>query len=105
MQRLWGAVFLSVLCLTGCVVAPPPQRVYVQPAVVTVAPPPPRYEVIPAPPGPVYVWQPGHWRWNGNGYYWVPGHYVSRPYAGAGWVPDHWAASGGGWVFVAGRWH
>jgi hypothetical protein len=104
MQRLRGAIFLSVFALTGCVVAPPAQRVHVQPAPVTVAPPPPRYETIPAPPSRVHVWRAGHWHWNGNGYYWVPSHYALRPYAAAIWVPDRWVASGGGWVFVAGQW-
>ncbi|MGA8758728.1 MAG: hypothetical protein WB611_20885, partial [Stellaceae bacterium] len=29
------------------------------------APPPPQVEAPPPPPAPSYVWEPGHWSWNG----------------------------------------
>ena len=66
MRRL----FLSLLLvpLGGCIIeAPPP-------------PPPPArvVERVPPPPPGYYAWRPGHWRWNGYRYVWVPGHYVAR---------------------------
>lgn len=72
--------------------------------VVGFAPPAPVVEVVPAPPAPGYVWQPGYWSWNGVQYVWVPGAYVVAPtlapcgsqepgsgMAPAGmWVAGHW---------------
>ncbi len=65
-----GAVLLVGL-LAGCV----------YPAPVPGPPPPPAplVEAAPPPPPGVYVWRPGHWRWNGFRYVWVRGHYVVRP--------------------------
>jgi hypothetical protein len=80
------------------VVAPPQQTVVVQSA-----PPPPRVEVIPAAPGPYYVWTSGYWAWNG-GWVWVRGRYVARPRPTAVWVGGHWSRHGHGYVWVAGGW-
>ncbi|HWK46550.1 MAG TPA: hypothetical protein VNT30_17650 [Stellaceae bacterium] len=91
------------MCATaGCVVAPPRHV-----EMVASAPPPPvRYEAPPPPPGPVerWVWQPGHWRWDGREYAWDPGHYVERPMRNAVWVPHQWVPRGNGWVMVEGHW-
>ncbi|HJS86026.1 MAG TPA: hypothetical protein VJ779_11265 [Acetobacteraceae bacterium] len=52
--------------------------------------PPPRTEPIPPPPSARYIWEPGHWQWNGVQYVWVGGHYVPRrPHYGR-YVPGHW---------------
>jgi YXWGXW repeat-containing protein len=56
--------------------------------VVGFAPPAPVVEVVPTPPAPGYVWQPGYWSWNGVEYVWVPGAYVVAPYVHAVWVPE-----------------
>lgn len=50
------------------------------------------------------AWNPGHWRWDGRDWIWVPGHYVERPHRAAVWVPGHWDARPGGWVWIAGHW-
>ena len=51
--------------------------------------PPPRYEVVPAYRNG-YIWQPGHWHWNGVQYVWFPGVYVvRRPYYHH-WVEGYW---------------
>jgi hypothetical protein len=74
---------------------------------VTIAPPAPRVEVIPVAPGPadVWVWRPGHWRWNGADYVWQRGHYARRIRAGADWIPGHWDATPSGhYVWVGGHW-
>ena len=68
-------------------------------------PPPPLYqEVIPGPPGPRYVWQPGHWVWNGYGYAWVRGHYIVVQPHYHQWVHGHWAQGPNGWFWVPGHW-
>ena len=52
--------------------------------------PPPRYEPVPPPPGGAYVWEPGHWHWNGFRYVWAGGHYVVRGPAYGRYVQGHW---------------
>ena len=110
------ACFVSLLIVgatvSGCVVEP--ARVRIRAPVVTVSevivsrpPPPPRYESVPPPPrGAVelFVWQPGHWHWDGRDYDWKPGHYEKRPAKTAEWVAHAWVARGNQWVFVPGHW-
>ena len=88
---------------TRTVVQPAPSNV----AVVTVEPPAPRYEAVVAlPPDRAAreVWQPGHWRWEGREYGWVPGHYAVRPRPNANWVATRWERRGSGWVMIEGHW-
>ncbi|MEB0045549.1 MULTISPECIES: YXWGXW repeat-containing protein [unclassified Pseudomonas] len=55
---------LMAVTLSGCIIAPQhPHR------------PPPRYEVVPVMPAPGYHWVEGHYRWGGNQWLWVPGHW------------------------------
>jgi hypothetical protein len=66
--------------LEGCVVREEPVRrrvVVVDPGPAVVAePPPPGYvEVVPAAPGPDYVWAPGAWVVVEGRREWHPGHY------------------------------
>src|ERR1700692_4878049 len=70
--------------------------------VVGFAPPAPVVEVVPAPPAPGYVWQPGYWSWDGVQYVSVSGAYVVAPYAHAAWLPGRWIRAGHGWRWVAG---
>ena len=56
--------------------------------------PAPFVEVVPAAPGPAYVWRQGAWRWNGNGYVWARGEYVPRRPFYHAWVPGHWGPAG-----------
>jgi hypothetical protein len=69
---------------------------------IIVAPPAPRVEVVP-PPRAGYVWDPGHWRWDGGRYIWVGGHW-QRVRAGYRWVPGHWIQRGPNWRWVPGHW-
>lgn len=71
---------------------------------VRVGPPPVRHEVVPPPPHPGWVWQPGYHRWDGHAYVWVPGIYVAPPRVGAIWVPGHWRPTPRGYVWVPGHW-
>jgi hypothetical protein len=105
-----AALLLASSLIAGCYVEPPPPaRVAVAaPAspevLVTVRPPAPRYEVVPVAPGGQVVWDPGHWRWSGAGYVWLPGHYVRRPTQYAEWIPGRWVDRPGGWVWAEGHW-
>jgi hypothetical protein len=67
-------------------------------------PPPPQAEVVPASPGPDYVWVGGYHRWDGHRYVWVGGRYNRRPHENARWEAAHWEAHGRSHVFVEGRW-
>jgi hypothetical protein len=98
-----SAVTVGLLA-SGCVVAPRHAIVETSPVVVYSSPPPLREEVVPPPPNEQVVWEPGHWRWDGHDWQWLPGHYETRPYAEAVWIPGHWAERNGGWVWVAGHW-
>ncbi len=81
MRRL-AAIFVAFLAIgIGSAVAQPPP-----PA----GPPPIQYEAVPPPPGERYVWEPGHWHWNGVQYVWFRGHYVIRQAGWGHYVPGHW---------------
>jgi hypothetical protein len=68
--------------------------------VVDQAPPPDPVEVIPASPGPDYLWVGGFYSWDGGSYHWQRGRWQVPP-AGAGpWVAPQW--SGG--RFTPGHW-
>ncbi len=73
-------------------------------ATVRTAPPPVRTEVIPAAPGPRYVWVPGRYVWRGRAYVWQPGLYQVAPRAHQTYVAGHWRAGRRGYVWVPGRW-
>src|SRR5208283_4429256 len=50
------------------------------PVVAEQAPPPPQAEVVPAVPGPDYVWLPGYWSIGvGGAWVWIGGHYALPP--------------------------
>ncbi len=95
------AALLSGVATASAQGYPPPP-----PGSAPMAPPAPQAEIVPAPPpGPVAViWQPGHWRWNGYQYVWVPGRYVRPPRPHAIWIEGHWAPRHGVWVWVPGHW-
>jgi hypothetical protein len=99
-------LFVKILC-AGIVLAP--LAAYAPGADAQAYPPPyaPGQAVPPPPPGPqaaYMVWQPGRWRWNGNRYVWINGHYARAPRAHAVWVDGHWVARHGRWVWVPGHW-
>ena len=59
---------------------------------VRIGPPPaPRVvRVVPASPGPDYVWVDGYWYPVGGRYVWHSGYWTRAPYGGARWVaPRH----------------
>src|SRR5262245_16437689 len=104
-----GSLLVLVLCgagVTGCVVQERPREVVVTEVVAPRRPPPERIEVRPAPPAAIEVveWRPGHWRWDGRDWDWVPGTWIEKPHRAAVWVPGHWDERGERWVWVEGRW-
>ncbi|HYY27032.1 MAG TPA: hypothetical protein VE860_03760 [Chthoniobacterales bacterium] len=97
------ADFLAGLVLAALPLAAPVSSDAAE-VVIRAAPPNPIIETVPPPPGRSYVWDPGHWRWNGYRYVWIRGHYVRRPHYGGAWVPGHWVSRPGGWVWIEGHW-
>ena len=63
----------------------------------------PVYEQPPC-PEPGWIWTPGYWAYDQDGYYWVPGTWVPAPYEGALWTPPYWGWSDGIYVFHPGYW-
>ena len=62
-----------------------------------------RYEPVP-PPRAGFVWEPGHWRWDGREYFWVRGHWIEhRPHYHF-YVHGHWERRGPGWFWVEPHW-
>ena len=88
----------------------PPPAVVATPApdasvvIAPSAPPPPEVEAPPAPPAPRYVWEPGHWLWNGTQFLWDQGKYVEKPTAATAYVAGHWQEYSDGWGWVPGHW-
>lgn len=73
-------------------------------APVSMEPPPlPVYD-IPPPPMEEAIWIPGHWRWNGRDYYWVPGTWVIAPEPGLYWTPGYWAYRQNAFYWNEGYW-
>ena len=70
--------------------------------IVHVAPPPERYEVVPG-PRRGYVWEAGHWEWNGRRHIWVAGHW-ERVRVGYRHVGPRWVERDGRWEYHARRW-
>jgi hypothetical protein len=102
--RVLGAAAL-LTTLAACVEPVPVYR-EPPPVMMRVPGPPPEaiVERLPPPPGPDYVWQQGHWRFENGQYVWRPGHYVLRPPHAGEWIPAHWVQREGAWYFVEGHW-
>jgi hypothetical protein len=101
LQILLTAAAVTLAPLAAAIPSASAQVIYVHRE-----PPPLRREVIIERPGPSrdWVWQAGHWRWDGHDYDWVPGHWERRPHVRAVWVPGHWARHHGDWFWVEGHW-
>jgi YXWGXW repeat-containing protein len=71
-------------------------------------PPAPKAEAVPPPPqGPAeyFIWEPGHWHWNGYEYIWIAGRYIERPYRSSVWVHGGWTYNGNlTWTWTPGHW-
>ena len=69
---------------------------------VGVAPPPERVEVVPA-PREGYLYEPGHYEWNGAEYVWIQGQFI-RDREGHEWHPYVLEHRGDRWHFRGGHW-
>jgi hypothetical protein len=81
---LAGALVMATGCVEERVVherrGPPPRAEYVE-VIAPQAPPERIIEEEPA-PRPGYIWSRGYWRWNGNRYVPVHGHWEAGATAG-----------------------
>jgi hypothetical protein len=102
-RKLFTLAILAAVTgpVTGCVVYTRPRQGVVY---INEAPPAARVEVIPAAPGPAFVWIRGYWRHNGQRYAWVPGRW-ERPVDGhREWVAERYVHDRNGWYLVEGHW-
>lgn len=101
-QRLFS---VAALCAMGGLAAcMPPRRVGIDIVYVDRAPPPRRVEVIPARPGPEFVWIGGYWAWASREYVWTPGHWERPPRRRVHWVQGRWHKHGHEWYWEPGHW-
>ena len=105
-----GVVILALSALGGCsdqkyVYADEPE---ISPGAIELSPVPP-----PAPSDEekvgytdprTQVWRPGHWIYENQRFYWVPGETLTRPSDTAVWSQDRWEHRQYGWAFVHGYW-
>ena len=76
------------------------------PSTVIVVPQPAETEVIPAAPGPDYVWIKGRWEWDAPNRRWVwyRGAWQRPPAPGAVWQSGYWSQVGASWSWVGSHW-
>lgn len=99
-------VIVAGLIALSCLVSPAiEQNAEAQTRVIVVhrrwTPPPMRVERVVVRSG--YIWAHGHWRWNGESFVWVSGHYIPIVY-GRTWIHHRYILRGDYWVFVPGHW-
>ena len=70
--------------------------------VAPTAPPAPRFERVP-PPRAGYVWDAGHWNWEGGRYVWAGGRWEAER-IGHRWMPGEWIREGGQYRWVPAHW-
>jgi YXWGXW repeat-containing protein len=97
-------VALAAIALSACVAYVPAGPEYAYDGYVGYAPPPDRVEVIPAIPGPAYVWTPGFWAWGGGAYAWRSGRWVVPPHGYRSWQSGRWERHDRGHVWRPGHW-
>ena len=98
-RNLAAAVVLAVGSLGFAAVAQA-ERVY--DVEIGVAPPPPRVEIVPA-PREGYIYEPGHYVWNGSEYVWTDGQFIQYR-EGHEYHPSMLERRGDRWHFRTGHW-
>jgi WXXGXW repeat (2 copies) len=91
---LCAGAFAAVVTLSGC----GPEAVATRPSDPVV--------VVPASPGPNYVWVDGTWRYSRpkQTYVYKEGYWVVPARPGRNWVSGHWVQTNRGWRYVEGHW-
>jgi hypothetical protein len=86
--------FFSVIVLSSCM----SDTVTTRPADPVV--------VVPASPGPNYVWVDGSWYYNrpNRNYVYREGYWVVPSRPGRTWVAGQWVQTSRGWRYVEGHW-
>ncbi|SEQ45391.1 YXWGXW repeat-containing protein [Pseudomonas sp. NFACC02] len=100
-----GVLVMATGCVEERVVherrGPPSRTEYVE-VIAPQAPPERIIEEEPA-PRPGYIWSRAYWRWNGNRYVPVHGHWEAvRP--GYRYQHPYWESRGDGWHYHVGVW-
>jgi hypothetical protein len=62
-----------------------------------------RREEVP-PPRRGFLWEPGHWRWDGREYFWVRGRWIEEGPRFRHFVHGHWERRGPAWFWVEPHW-
>ena len=105
----------AAACLAGAIalptvaqlpLPPPPPLPDLHIRVVEAAPPPPRREVIVYTERPAldYVWVNGFYDWRGDGWAWVPGHWLAPPASAVHWVSPRYVRVEEGWWYEPAHW-
>jgi hypothetical protein len=88
MKNTFKFALLALFLVVG--LSASPARAQVSVGITIGAPPAPRVvAVVPATPGPEFVWVEGYWYPVGHHYKWHEGYWTRPPYAGARWVAPH----------------
>lgn len=96
-----AAMLAFPLLLSGFLAVPASAGVFLS---INVAPPALPVYVQPIAPGPNFIWAPGYWAYDEDGYYWVPGTWVRAPQVGLLWTPGYWGWQDGFYIWHAGYW-
>ncbi len=106
------ALRAAAACLAGAIALPATAQIPVPPLpdlhvrVVAAGPPPPRREVIVYRERPArdYVWVRGSYDWQGDGWVWLPGHWLAPPARSARWVSPRYVRVEDGWWYEPAHW-
>jgi len=96
-------ISIAALALSACVAYPVGPAPYYG-GYASYGPPAAQVEVVPASPGPAYVWTPGFYVWGGGGYAWRGGRWVVPPAGYRTWHPGSWARGPNGHHWTPGHW-
>ena len=106
------ALKAAAACLAGAIALPVMAQIPVPPLpdlqvrVVANSPPPPRREVIVYRERPArnYVWVKGFYDWQGDGWAWVPGHWLAPPARTVRWISPRYVRVEEGWWYEPAHW-
>ena len=101
--RIMGAAIALALGTFGTASLALADR-YVEFDITTAPPAPPgRVEVVPPSPREGYIYEPGHYGWDGTRYVWIGGEYIQdRP--GHHYIPYVLERRGEHWYYRSGHW-
>ncbi len=101
-KPLLGALTVTVLLFTGCVMRVEPAAEGTH--ILEPPPPPPAWrKQKPRWPKRGYVWVPGHWVRHRRRWVWRKGQWLRRR-RGRTWVPAEWVHGPLGWRYRKGHW-